>query len=164
MLPPTIRILRISRAREDFHSRFSATGKIYRYDLWLGDVLPPHLASRAWQMPHPVDLALLRSTLELFVGRHDFRAFTANRGTRVNDTVRRIDSIRVTRLGATLRLTFQGSGFLYKMVRMLTGAGLRVAIGRDSAETIRHLLANPDTGRWTQVAPADGLHLVRVLY
>jgi tRNA pseudouridine38-40 synthase len=163
-LPSAVRILRATRADADFHARFSAMGKIYRYDLWTGGVLPPHLARRAWHMPQPLDIGALREALQLFVGSHDFHAFTANRGTPPGDTVRRIQAIRVAQSGASLRLTFEGEGFLYKMVRMLTGAGIRVAQGRASLEALRELLANPRTGRWTNVAPADGLYLVRVRY
>ncbi|HVE16650.1 MAG TPA: tRNA pseudouridine(38-40) synthase TruA [Chthoniobacterales bacterium] len=163
-LPPSIRILRSVKARADFHSRFSATGKIYRYDLWTAEVLPPHLAARAWHMPHPLDPVALHDALQLFTGSHDFHGFTANRGTPAGDTVRQIHSIRLKQSGASLRITFEGEGFLYKMVRMLTGAGVRVAQGRAEINTLRDLLENPGRGRWTNVAPADGLYLVRVRY
>ncbi len=163
-LPSSIRILRAARAGNDFHARFSAKGKVYRYDLWTADVLPPHLSQRAWHMPRPLDAAALQAALQLFVGSHDFHAFTANRGTPPGDTVREIQKIRVTQSGPSLRLTFEGEGFLYKMVRMLTGAGIRVAQGRADIATLRELLANPRAGRWTNVAPADGLYLVRVRY
>lgn len=161
-LPPAVRILRAAEAPADFHARFSAAGKIYRYDLWTGAVLPPHLFQRAWHMPHALDLATLRSALRLFEGAHDFRAFAANRGAPAADTTRTISGIRAARSGHSLRLTFEGDGFLYKMVRMLVGAGIRAAAGREKESTLRDLLKHP--GRWTHVAPADGLYLVRVLY
>ncbi|MDD5200667.1 MAG: hypothetical protein PHC88_12800, partial [Terrimicrobiaceae bacterium] len=101
---------------------------------------------------------------QIFIGSHDFRAFTANRGKPVADSVRRITAIRVARSGHSLALTFEGDGFLYKMVRMLTGAGVRVAEGRESADRLRELLAGPGPDKWNRVAPAGGLYLVRVLY
>ncbi|MGH8047486.1 MAG: tRNA pseudouridine(38-40) synthase TruA [Chthoniobacterales bacterium] len=161
-LPRTVRILRAARAAKKFHARFDATGKIYRYDIWTGDVLPPHLFRRAWHMSRDLDLAALHATLHLFEGSHDFRAFSANRGTPASDTVRTIHSIRVTGSRSSLHLTFEGDGFLYKMVRMLVGAAIRVATGREDQSTIRRMLAGE--GRWTDVAPADGLYLVRVRY
>lgn len=164
-LPPEIRILRAARAAADFHARFSAQGKTYRYELWTGPVLPPHLHRRAWQVATTPDFARLREALEVFGGEHDFRAFTANRGGKpVEDTVRRITAIRATRSGPLWRITFEGGGFLYKMVRMLTGAAVRVAQGREDSSTLRRLLAEPRSGRWSHVAPADGLTLVRVRY
>jgi len=163
-LPPAIRILRSVRTRTNFHARFAARGKIYRYEMDTRPVLAPFRAGRAWHFPHALDLDALRDSLQLFVGTHDFRAFAANRSTPVTDPVRTIDSIRLTTTSSGLALTFHGNGFLYKMVRMLTGAGVRVAQGRDSADRIRTLLAAPTSGHWTYVAPADGLYLVRVLY
>jgi tRNA pseudouridine38-40 synthase len=164
-LPPEIRVMRAARAGADFHARFSATGKIYRYDLWTAPVLPPHLHRRAWHVAPPPDFARLRKALAVFAGEHDFRAFAANRGgPPVEDTVRRITAIRVARSGPLWQITFEGSGFLYKMVRMLTGAAVRVARDREDLETLRRLLAEPRTGRWAHVAPADGLTLARVRY
>jgi tRNA pseudouridine38-40 synthase len=163
-LPPAVRILQATRAPKDFHARFDARGKIYRYEICTAHVLPPHRHRRAWHIPQGLDVAVLRDTLQIFVGAHDFRAFAANRRTPVTDPVRTISSIRATQSGHSISLTFQGNGFLYKMVRMLTGAGVRVAQGKESPERLRALLAAPTSGHWTFVAPADGLYLVRVLY
>jgi len=163
-LPPSIRILRAAQAPASFHARFSARGKIYRYELWTGSVLPPHLFQRAWHVPQGIDDESVRRVLEMFVGEHDFRPFSANRGTPTTDSVRQISRIHCTRSGDSLKITFQGNGFLYKMVRMLTGAAVKVALGRENERTIRDLLAMPKSGRWTHVAPSDGLYLVRVLY
>ncbi len=163
-LPPSVRILRATRVSADFHARFSVRKKIYRYEIDTRAVLPPHHYQRTWHFPHGLDAAKLRDALQIFVGAHDFRAFAANRSAPVADPVRRIAAIRVTKSGPLLSLTFEGDGFLYKMVRMLTGAGVRVAQGRASAEQLRALLAEPTSGHWTYVAPADGLYLLRVLY
>jgi tRNA pseudouridine38-40 synthase len=163
-LPPSIRILRAAQVPSSFHARFSARGKVYRYELWTGSVLPPHLFQRTWHVPQGVDDDSLRRALELFVGEHDFRPFSANRGTPATNTVRRISRIHCTRAGDSLKITFQGNGFLYKMVRMLTGAAVKVALGREDERALRDLLASPGSGRWTHVAPADGLYLVRVVY
>jgi tRNA pseudouridine38-40 synthase len=161
-LPPGVRILRATKTAKNFHSRFDATGKIYRYDLWTAGVLPPLLFRRAWHMPRPIDSAALRETLHLFEGTHDFRNFAANRGTPVSDTVRTIRSIKVKETGSSVQITFEGDGFLYKMVRMLVGAAIRVATKRENVATIRNMIAGE--GKWTHVAPADGLYLVRVRY
>ncbi len=133
--------------------RFFRQGKNLRYDLWTGDVLPPHLAGRAWHLAHPIDPAILQKALRLFTGSHDFHAFTANRGTPAEDTVRRVSEIRAARSGPLASVDpSRAKAFLYKMVRMLTGASVRVAQGRASMETLEKLLANPRTARWTYVA------------
>jgi tRNA pseudouridine38-40 synthase len=163
-LPPEIRILRAVRARHDFHARFSATGKIYRYEIRLGPVLDPFDAHRAWHVPQPLDLAILSAETRHFIGRHDFASFAANRGKPVRETVRTIRAIALSHHSERLRITFHGDGFLYKMVRLMTGALVRAALGRDQSSWIPTLLASRGASRCTFAAPADGLYLVRVLY
>lgn len=162
-LPPTVRILEAGPADEEFHSRFSAKGKIYRYLIRNQPVQPPLEAGRVWHEPRPLDESHVRAAAEVFVGRHDFVAFAANRGDAPRHTVRTIRSIQVERDGSLYTLTFEGEGFLYKMVRMLTGAIVRVGHQRETAEDLRERLAARGP-RWNHVAPACGLYLVKVLY
>jgi tRNA pseudouridine38-40 synthase len=162
-LPPTVRILESGPAGEDFHARFSAKGKIYRYLIRNQAVLPPLEAGRVWHEPRPIDEAGVRAAAAIFEGRHDFSGFSANRGDAPRHTVRTIRSIAVSREDTLFTLTFEGEGFLYKMVRMLTGAIVRVGHGR---ETVANLCDRLDARgpRWNHVAPACGLYLVKVLY
>jgi len=162
-LPHGVRVMNLKKARPDFHARFSARGKIYRYMIWNGPVLPPLLINRAWHVPGPLDPGLLRSACECFTGRHDFAAFCARRTRAAEPTTRTVTSIRPARKGLGLTLTFEGDGFLYKMVRMLAASAVRCAAGRLPLDEVRRLLkeAGPRT---SQVAPAAGLCLIRVLY
>lgn len=162
-LPATVRILRARKAAEDFHARFSAKGKIYRYRIRNAAVLPPHEADRVWHLPHALDMEVLRAAAKIFEGRHDFAAFSANRGGAVRDTRRVVREVAVSQKGTLLTLTFEGEGFLYKMVRMMTGAIVRAAQGREEVGDLRRRLANAGP-RWNHVAPAGGLYLVKVLY
>jgi len=162
-LPPTVRILRAGRVADDFHARFSAKGKIYRYLIRNAAVLPPHEVDRVWHVPHALDVETLREAAKIFEGSHDFAAFSANRGAPARDTHRRVREVSVSQKGTLLTLTFEGEGFLYKMVRMMAGATVRAAQGREAVEGLRQRLA--DAGpRWNHVAPAGGLYLVKVLY
>ena len=163
MLPPAIRIMRVQRAAEDFHARFSARGKIYRYLIRTNPVLPPHEVGRVWHFPQSLDFAELVRAASVFEGRHDFAAFAANRGTAVKDTHRLIHQVSVKRQAGLWSLTFEGEGFLYKMVRMLTASSVRVAQGREDLENIRTRLRD-GAPKWSHVAPAEGLYLVKVLY
>ena len=119
---------------------------------------------RAWFMPVPLDAALLEETAQLLTGTHDFASFAANRGQPERGTVRTISSIRMVKRGPLITLRFEGSGFLYKMVRLLTGTLVRVAQGRVDPAFIRELLAEPGKRKTNYAAPADGLYLTRVLY
>jgi len=162
-LPPAIRVLRASRAKPDFHARFDAKGKVYRYVIRTVPVLPPHEAGRVWHLPQELDLARLEEAAGIFVGRHDFAGFSANRRTALRDTWRSISRLDIRSSGTLVSLTFEGEGFLYKMVRMLTGAIIRVAQGRAEIAGLRERLAGGGT-KWNYVAPAAGLYLVKVKY
>ncbi len=162
-LPPTVRIMECVAVDERFHARFSAKGKIYRYLIRNQPVLPPLEVGRVWHEPRLLDEDRVRDAAALFVGRHDFAAFSANRGDAPKHTVRTIRSIDVRREDSLYALTFEGEGFLYKMVRMLTGAIVRVGQGRETVGNLRDRLVSGGP-RWNHVAPAGGLYLVKVLY
>ena len=162
-LPAQIRVAAVRLATPGFHARFDATGKIYRYRIWNSPVLDPFESGRAWHFPNPLDAAILTDAAQLFVGTHDFAAFSANRGKPVESTVRTIRRVTVRHRGALLTLEYEGDGFLYKMVRLLTGAAVRCGQGRASADWIKLLLGG-QAGKNSFAAPAEGLYLLRVLY
>ena len=165
-LPPTIRVLRCHLVPDSFHARFSAKGKVYRYRIWNGRILPPLELNRAWHIAAPVDVSLLTAAAEEFRGRHDFAGYAANRGKPEENTLRTIDGVRVRSRGKLLTLEVSGDGFLYKMVRLMTGAIVRCGLGRSTPAEIRERLIQPMKVRDTirTVAPAGGLFLVRVRY
>jgi tRNA pseudouridine38-40 synthase len=162
-LPPTIRVMKSSRAASSFHARFSAKGKVYRYLIRNGPILPPQEFGRVWHVPQALQLNLLRQSLTHLVGQHNFGAFSAQRVKFSSDTTRTIQSVSLAHRGELLTLTFQGDGFLYKMVRMLTAAIVRVAQDRDTLESLE-LRLKTGAPKSNHVAPPDGLTLMRVLY
>jgi tRNA pseudouridine38-40 synthase len=166
VLPPTIRIMQCRFAAQSFHARFSAKGKIYRYRIWNGDVLPPLENGRAWHVREPLDRAALAASAKEFVGRHDFASFAANRGAPVADTTRTIGRALVRHSGALLSFEFEADGFLYKMARLMVGALVQIGSGKASADEIRARLRHPKqrSSHARNVAPAGGLFLFRVRY
>lgn len=162
-LPPGVRIMALRRAAPDFHARFSATGKVYRYAIWNGPVMPPLLRGRAWHVPWKIHRDLLASACAVLVGTHDFAGFSAKRSQGDESTVRTVSEIRIRAAGPRVSLTFHGPGFLYKMVRILTAAAVRCACQKLSLDDVRARLAHGGP-RLHHVAPADGLSLVRVQY
>lgn len=163
-LPPTIRVMRISRAQKDFHARFSASGKVYRYNIWHDAVLPPHLHNRSWHLYGKLDADLIRQICGLIEGSHDFRGFCANSGSLPESTVRTLSRVAFRQRGPALSITLEGDGFLYRMVRMLVGAMVQVAQGK---KTIKEFQDRLDAGKpWPTpaMAPAEGLYLVKALY
>ncbi len=165
-LPPTIRVSSCRYVSDNFHARFSARGKLYRYRIWNAPVLPPFEVGRAWHQHAPLDFDAMREQAQLFVGTHDFAGFAANRGRPETDTVRTIDRVKTGRRGECITMEFSGNGFLYKMVRLMVGALVRHGRGRAPAGEIAERLAAPEKfhARSRFVAPADGLYLVRVRY
>ncbi len=163
-LRPEIRVLRVSKARADFHAQYHAQGKEYIYRIWNGPFLHPLEIGRAWFVPRKLDLARLRECARLLEGTHDFASFAANRGEPVEDTQRTIHRIRITRRGSLLTLRFAGDGFLYRMVRLLTGTLIRCAEGRAESSFITDLLAAKGRKKTHFQAPAEGLYLANVRY
>lgn len=165
-LPPAIRVLRCSSVSAAFHARYSARAKVYRYVIWNGAVLPPFDYRRAWHIIEPLDYRVMSDAAGDFAGEHDFAAFAANRGKPNASTIRTLTKVRMRRTGPRITLEFEGSGFLYKMVRMMVG--LLVQIGRGAANRgeIRGRLDYPADRlkRARFVSPPEGLVLVRVRY
>ena len=163
-LPPTIRILRGRFVSPNFHARFSAKGKVYRYRILNSAVMSPFELGRAWHVVAPINRTLLNRAAKLFVGRHDFGNFAAKRGQFSENTTRTISSLRVTTRGNLIELEFAASGFLYKMVRLITGTVVRCALGKETLDSIKLRLEKLELNAARFVAPAPGLYLVRVSY
>jgi tRNA pseudouridine38-40 synthase len=164
LLPPTIRVRRCQYVSNDFHARLSAKGKIYRYRIWAAPVLPPFEYHRAWHIPRPIDLKILKRAAKHFVGTHDFAGFAANRGKQEKSTIRTIYSVRVRQKGPCVTIEFDGDGFLYKMVRLIVGSLVKCALGKIPIEDVTARLDSGQVGPARFAAPAEGLFLVGVRY
>ena len=168
-LPATIRVMECEEVALDFHARFSATEKQYFYDICTDPVLPPLKAGLTWHLPRLLDADVLRQALNLFVGKHDFHAFSVYRGNEQEDTdyFRTIHSADLNTLPNGYRMRFLGDGFLYKMVRMLSGSAIKAAQGRLRLDDLAAYLDQPNSlpqGKAPLCAPADGLYLEKVIY
>ena len=164
LLPDDIRVTGLRVARPDFHARFDATGKEYRYFVHNDRVLPPFLRLYRHHEGVPLDLAAMRRAARALVGTHDFAAFTVNPGYDQGDTVRRIDRVAVLRRGDEVEIRVTGGGFLYRMVRSIAGLLIMVGKGRAAPELTAALLAGDARPPEVVTAPAKGLFLWRVLY
>ena len=130
LLPPQIRIMRARFVKSDFHARFSARTKTYRYRIWTAAVLPPFEIGRAWHVMKPVECEKVERATRLFIGTHDFAGFAANRGKKEASTTRTIYRATARKSGGLLAIEFVGDGYLYKMVRMMVGAIVEHATGK----------------------------------
>jgi tRNA pseudouridine38-40 synthase len=175
LLPRDIRVLAARKAPSGFDARRSAKKKIYRYQIYRGQVLPPHLLREFFYYPYPIDLQAMQAAAGLFLGEHDFASFAAaQRKTpaapgekepgRPRSTVRRIFRCELRERGPKLLLTVEGSGFLQHMVRNIAGTLLEVGRGRVTPEQVVELFRKPDSRRVRFTAPAHGLVLLKVSY
>ena len=162
-LPPTIQIKSLRVAAPEFHARFSATGKIYVYHLFLGDA-DPFTRPFAWAIEKPLDIEAMKAAAAGLRGKHDFRAFSALNGPPKEDTVRDLRRFELVRRGPRVRITFEADGFMYKMVRSLVGGLMSVGEGKLTPAQLREILLSGKRTTLVQTAPPQGLFLVKVLY
>jgi len=163
LLPDSIAILDASEVIDDWHPRFSATGKHYRYTILARPERSPRVRHTAWHVPEPLDEAAMRAAADLLLGEHDFAAFRAA-GCTAKTTIRRIDSIDLARAAPLLYVDVRGNAFLRNMVRIVTGTLVEVGRGRFTPAQVGEILASRDRTRAGITAPAHGLELVAVRY
>ena len=164
LLPEDIRVFSIRKAAPDFHARYDATGKEYRYFIWNGPVMPPWLRHYRTLVRPKLDARAMSKAAALLVGRHDFAAFSANPNREVDGTVRHLRELKVRRRGREITLVAHGDGFLYKMVRSLAGFLIRVGLGELPPEAARTILDSKNRTARVPTAAPQGLFLWKVSY
>ena len=163
-LPEDIRIVSAVRCPEEFHARFDASGKQYRYFVWNHTAMNPLLRHTAWQVPQKLDLEAMRAASALFVGKHDFKSFAATRNYEMETTVRTLTRCDIRRSGPLLTFIIEGDGFLYKMCRGIVGTLVQAGRGKFTGKQLKAMLAARDRREAGMSAPAHGLVLWKVHY
>jgi len=163
-LPEDIRVISAASAKPDFHARFDAIGKEYRYYVWNHPAMNPLLRRTAWHVPKPLNLDAMRKAAAGFVGKHDFQSFAANPGYARETTVRTLTRCDLKRNSRLLTFVIRGDGFLYRMCRGIVGTVVQVGLGRFPADEIKRMLARKDRRVAGMTAPAHGLVLWKVFY
>jgi tRNA pseudouridine38-40 synthase len=165
VLPKDIVIKASSEAETDFHARYSAIGKQYSY-LILNSKQPTALyRNLAYHVSYceKLDINELITASKGFLGTHDFYGFMST-GSSIKDTTRTIYDIDATQNGEFIKLTFKGNGFLYNMVRIMSGTLLYTGIGKIKANQISEIITAKDRTKAGITLPAHGLYLDKVLY
>ena len=165
-LPPDIRALEILPVAENFHARYAAHAKTYRYYILNARVDDPFTFDTCCRIGPELDVAAMQAAAEQFVGTHDFLALCAS-GSSVaahGDTVRTITRCTVERAGDRVTITVAADGYLYNMVRILAGTLVEAGLHKRTPESIPALLASRDRRRAGQTLPAKGLFLEDVAY
>jgi len=162
-LPRSIRLKGMRRAAADFHARFDARGKIYRYEIFLGEA-DPFIAAFCWSFRRELDWPAMEAAAKVLRGKQDFWAFSGENDRTYRTTVRDLRRLDIVRRGKKVSFTFEADGFLYKMVRSLTGALINVGLGKLTAGQIRELIKTRKRIHAVVTAPPQGLFLVKVIY
>lgn len=151
---------------ESFHPRYSVTEKTYQYRMYDTAAEDPFLRGRAWHLKRPVTpegISRMNEAASFLTGRHDFTSFMAA-GSKITDAVRTVRALDVRRKEKEIVLSVTADGFLYNMVRIITGTLVDVAAGTIGPAEVSGILEACDRTRAGRTAPPDGLYLTDVRY
>ena len=165
-LPNDISVRDAVMVEDDFHPRYDVKYKEYVYRIYNSQTRNPMEIGRSWHIPQEIDSSSLdnmKKAASAFVGKYDFSAFMAS-GSNVQSTVRDVKYAKIEREGDIITFTVAADGFLYNMVRIMTGTLVDVARGKIEAEDISAIIQSRDRSGAGMTAPAEGLYLNKIIY
>ena len=162
-LPEDIKVFRIDEMEPSFHARLYAKGKIYRYQIDMREKAGVFRRKYACHYTEPLNVDEMRKASQFLVGTHDFSAFTMDK-TRDKSKVRTVHRIDIEEKDELLTIRYRGNGFLYNMVRIMTGTLIEVGNGKKKASDIPGILESRERKNAGFLAPAQGLVMEKVLY
>lgn len=163
-LPDDIKIMESYEVSNGFHPRHCDVRKIYEYTIYNDKIQLPTDRLYSWHIYQNLDIEAMRKAAEYLSGRHDFSSFCSSNGNDIKDKTRCIHAITVNRAWNYIKIKVIGDGFLYNMVRIITGTLVDVGLGKIKAEEVKDILAAKDRTRAGRTAPAHGLSLLRIEY
>lgn len=162
-LPEDVSVVGAKFVADDFHARYDAKLKKYRYVVHRSRYRNALLLNRAYEYPYEVDTDRMRKALSYLIGEHDFSSFMG-KGAVVKDSIRTIEKIDVIEDGNFLYLDFEAKAFLKNMIRIVTGTALEIGRGQREIEYMKEALEKKKRKAAGPTAPACGLYLVDVKY
>ena len=163
LLPADIRVLSSEDAKPDFHARYSATGKIYKYTILRRREPSALYRNFAWHVGRALKLTAMREAAEHLVGKHDFSAFRAA-ACGAKTPVRSLRSLEIKKRGDFIEISLEADAFLMHMARNIVGTLVEVGLGRFSPGDVKGMLKSRDRTTAGRTAPPQGLYLVTVFY
>ena len=162
-LPEDIVITKLEEVDERFHSRYNAKSKVYLYKIYNNKFHDPFLRRYTTHIPKKLDIELMKEASKYFIGEHDFTSFASSKSKKKSN-VRTIHSINIKEENGLIEIYFEGNGFLYNMVRIMTGALIDVGLGKKTPEDIKNMLEVKNRAMASDTAPSKGLFLYKVKY
>ena len=162
-LSKDIRVLNVETVDERFHARLTAKAKTYEYRIDNGEIANVFQRKYVMREESPLNLEAMRQAAGYLIGTHDFKTFCANKKMK-KSTVRTIYAIHIDEKDGIVSIKYNGNGFLYNMVRILTGTLIEVGRGKRKPEEMKEIINAQDRGAAGFTAPAQGLFLVEVEY
>lgn len=163
-LKQTIRITEIQKVSKEFHARESAIGKQYNYKIWNHPDLPPDMDGKVWYIPEKLDFNAIQSVCSLFTGEMDYASFAKVPNYKRATSIRTVHAFDMAREGSLLNFSIIADGFLYKMVRNIIRAIVKVGEGRTKKNDLIKIIASKSRKAAPGTAPASGLYLDSVFY
>ncbi|MBQ1793541.1 MAG: tRNA pseudouridine(38-40) synthase TruA, partial [Peptostreptococcaceae bacterium] len=161
-LPKDISIVKAKEVDEDFHSRYSAKKKTYRYQIYNSLYRSPIYADISYPVKYDLDIDKMKKEAKSLIGTYDFKGFMSS-GSSVTDTVRTIYNIEVSKSEDLIIIEIEGNGFLYNMVRIIAGTLVDIGRGRIT-EKMSTIIESKSRSMAGHTAPAHGLFLKKVDY
>jgi tRNA pseudouridine38-40 synthase len=162
LLPPDIRVVDCAE-REGFYARWNVRKKFYRYLINNTAVKYPFYEGLCWQLDRKPDIEKMKAAGQLFKGEKNYKAFS-NSGIQHEDFIRTVDSININKQGKLIIIDFKAKSFLYNMIRKITGALVSHGLNELSANEIERMFKTGDRSINRNMAPPDGLYLVKIIY
>lgn len=162
-LPWDIAVVKSEEVPLNFHARFDAIGKSYKYIIVNQSVRSPLLRSFAYYVPYKLDFNLMNQGKDYLLGSHDFKAFMSS-GSSIVDTVRTINSATLSKYDGKIIFKIEGNGFLYNMVRIIVGTLVDIGRGKICVDKLPYIIESKERTNAGHTAPAQGLYLEKVFY
>lgn len=162
-LPYDIAVKQSEEVPLDFHARFDAKGKRYKYIIVNQSIRSPLLRNFAYYIPYKLDLDLMNKGKDYLLGSHDFGTFMSS-GSSIKDTVRTINFVSINEHDNLIIFKIEGNGFLYNMVRIIVGTLVDIGRERIYVNNLPNIIESKDRTNAGHTAPAQGLYLEKVFY